>query len=230
MEQRVLAIGDIHGCYDVLRALIDYVQPSDQDILVTLGDYVDRGPSSMAVIDWLIQAHSNMNIVSLRGNHEIMFCDARLSPEYLESFCRYGGQSTLDSYSPFEGTPGRIEDVPEEHWQFIEQRLQPYYETESHIFVHANLYPDLPLEDQPDYMIYWEKFTDPPPHFSGKTMICGHTSQKSGLPLKKDRAICIDTWAYGEGWLSCLDARSQFVWQANRAGETRKFFLDDGSP
>lgn len=58
-------------------------------------------------------------------------------------------------------------------------------------------------------------------------MVCGHSSQKSGLPLNHGHAICIDTWACGQGWLTCLDVESGKVWQANEARETRHFSLDD---
>jgi hypothetical protein len=59
------------------------------------------------------------------------------------------------------------------------------------------------------------------PHESGKTMICGHSAQRSGRPLVLDHAICIDTWVYGDGWLTCLDVASEVYWQANERGESR---------
>ena len=102
----------------------------------------------------------------------------------------------------------------------------PYYETEKHIFVHANLYPDLPLAEQPDYMLYWDKLVEPCAHVSGKTMICGHTRQKSGLPLDWDTTICIDTNVYGDGWLTCLDVLTGRIWQANELGKARTGWLD----
>jgi serine/threonine protein phosphatase 1 len=52
-------------------------------------------------------------------------------------------------------------------------------------------------------------------------MICGHSSQRSGRPLVLDHAICIDTWVYGDGWLTCLDLDAELYWQANQRGETR---------
>jgi serine/threonine protein phosphatase 1 len=59
-------------------------------------------------------------------------------------------------------------------------------------------------------------------------MVCGHTTQKNGLPLNIGHAVCIDTWACGEGgWLSCLDIYSGFVYQANQARETRRLRLGD---
>ncbi|MCW3055677.1 MAG: serine/threonine protein phosphatase [Chthonomonadales bacterium] len=58
-------------------------------------------------------------------------------------------------------------------------------------------------------------------------MVCGHTSQKNGLPANKGYAVCIDTWAYGQGWLSCLDIKTGLVWQTNQAGQQRQFHLSD---
>jgi serine/threonine protein phosphatase 1 len=98
-----------------------------------------------------------------------------------------------------------------------------------HIFVHANLYADAALEDQPDFMLYWEKF-DPAqgPHESGKIMVCGHTPQRSGVPVNVGHSVCIDTKAHGGGWLTCLDVASGRYWQANEQGETRSDWLEEG--
>ena len=126
------------------------------------------------------------------------------------------------------GGPRRLDDIPADHWEFLESETRAYYETPTHFFVHANAYPDIPLEDQPDFMLYWEKFDDPPPHVSGKVMICGHTPQRSGrAQVDIGHAICIDTNACRGGWLTCLDVDSGLYWQANQAGETRKAFLED---
>jgi serine/threonine protein phosphatase 1 len=114
-----------------------------------------------------------------------------------------------------------MSDVPDAHWQFLEEGLRAWYETPTHFFVHANYYPHRPLTEQPEDMLYWEKFNDPRPHQSGKIMVCGHTPQKSGIPRNVGHAICIDTWAYGNGWLTCLDVDSGKYWQANQRRETR---------
>jgi serine/threonine protein phosphatase 1 len=105
--------------------------------------------------------------------------------------------------------------------------LLPYYETDTHFFVHANADPHLDLIDQPDYTLYWERFNYPVLHQSGKIMVCGHSSQKCGLPVNTQSAICIDTWACGTGWLTCLDVQAGVLWQANQQGETRRLSLDD---
>ena len=62
----------------------------------------------------------------------------------------------------------------------------------------------------------------PPPHQSGKSMVCGHTSQPSGLPVNLGHAICIDTWVYGDGWLTALDVGSGRYWQTNERGGRRE--------
>ena len=57
---------------------------------------------------------------------------------------------------------------------------------------------------------------------SGKTLVCGHSEQRSGVPLVIPGAIGIDTWCYGGGWLTCLDVETGHYWQANEVGETRE--------
>ena len=221
---RHLAVGDIHGCFTALTTLAAYVPFRPDDVIVTLGDYVNRGPNSFAVVDWLIEYRRSAQLVALRGNHEIMMLKARNNDDALRQWIACGGDATLASYSPL-GDSGRLDDVPDSHWQFMEE-TRPWFETPSHFFVHANAYPDLPLDDQPEYMLYWEKFDDPPPHENGKTMVCGHTSQKSGLPRNLGHAVCIDTWACGNGWLSCLNSDTGELWQSNQRGEARKSRID----
>lgn len=218
---RSLAIGDIHGCFAALKALADYVPFQDTDRLILLGDYVDRGPDSRAVLDWLIDRARKGPLVALRGNHEIMMLAARDDPAAERDWMDYGARATLTSYSPL-GDQGRLSDVPDEHWEFLENQTLRWFETASHFFVHANAYPQIPLRDQPDLMLYWEKFNDAPPHCSGKIMVCGHTPQKSGRPRSLGRAVCIDTCAHGGGWLTCLDVATGEYWQTNQRGECRR--------
>jgi serine/threonine protein phosphatase 1 len=226
---RHLAIGDIHGCFTALESLIDFVAPHCDDTIVTLGDYVDRGPDSRSVIDLLIDLSGKHSLVPLRGNHEIMMLDARDKNSWLQPWLKYGGDATLASYAKAEGEPGSFADIPDAHIDFLENRLVPYYEMESHFFVHAFADAEVSLEEQKDPTLYWRKYIDPEPHCSGKTMVCGHTIQLEGIPLNSGHAICIDTWAYGDGWLSCLDVESGMIWQANEAGERRSFTLDDAT-
>jgi serine/threonine protein phosphatase 1 len=224
---RHLAIGDIHGCIGALRALVDYISPCSDDTIVTLGDYVDRGPDSRAVLDFVIELGASCHHVPLRGNHEIMMLDARQKKSWLRPWLQYGGDATLRSYSPSPGETGSFDDVPDSHIDFLENKLASYHECDSHFFVHANADADVPLDKQSDATLYWRKYGDPERHCSDKIMVCGHSAQRSGLPLSNGHAICIDTWAHGGGWLSCLDAGTGMIWQTNEAGDKRRFSLDE---
>ena len=224
---RHLVVGDIHGCFDSLKALVDFVEVREDDVIITLGDYVDRGPKSKEVIDWLIETSQTHNLIPLRGNHDIMMHNANLTQVCEKSWYSCGGDKTLNSYAPIKGKRGDISDIPDHHWKFIAENLIPYYEMETHFFVHANVDPVAALDEQSEVMLYWEKYNDPPRHISGKIMVCGHTAQSSGVPKTNGNAICLDTKVYQTGWLTCLHVESGFIWQANESGETRTLNLDE---
>lgn len=215
-SMRHLAIGDIHGCARALDVLLESVRPSADDTVVTLGDYVDRGPNSRGVIDLLLDLGTRCQHVALRGNHELMMLDAMHSESWLRLWLGSGGEATLASYG------GSFDDIPAEHLEFLGNCLRPFHECDTHFFVHANARANIPLDQQPDAARYWQKFRDPEAHLSGKTMVCGHTPQNSGLPIRNEHAICIDTKVYAaDGWLTCLDIGSGMIWQANEFGDTR---------
>lgn len=216
MPQRTIAIGDIHGCAKALAALIDVIDPAEDDVIVPLGDYVDRGLDSRAVVDLLIDLVDRCQLIPLLGNHEAMMLEAIDSPKVREFWYRAGGNTTIDSYG------GSLEDVPFDHLVFL-RGLKRYHETNSHLFVHANYDEALSLEQQPDRLLLWEHVvhTMPGRHRSGKTAIVGHTPQGTGEILDMGHLICIDTYCFGGGWLTALDAESGHVWQANRFGELR---------
>lgn len=219
--KRQLVMGDLHGCYDALRTLCDAVGLTPADTLITLGDYVNKGPDSRRVIDWLLELDGWLTLVPLRGNHDLLMHNARFDRAAYHRWQRAGGEATLRSYAGSTGRVGTLADVPASHWQFLDKRLLPSFATDTHFFVHAGVDPALPLEDQPPAMLYECTFSDPKPHCSGKIMVCGHTAQKSGVPLVTGHAICLDTWCSGRGWLSCLNLGSALVHQANQGGATR---------
>jgi serine/threonine protein phosphatase 1 len=225
--KRHLAIGDIHGCFNALKSLVEFVSFRPDDTIVTLGDYVDRGPDSRAVLEFLIEFGKTHNHVALRGNHEIMMLDSRDNKSWFGPWMSYGGAETLRSYAAAGADEGTFDDVPPSHYEFLQDRLVSYYECETHFFVHANVDPAKPLENQADSSLYWRKYRGPVEHVSGKIMVCGHSAQRDGAPRVDKRSVCIDTWAHGGGWLTCLDVGSAAVWQANEKGATRAFQLGE---
>ncbi|TWT52454.1 Serine/threonine-protein phosphatase 1 [Rubripirellula amarantea] len=228
MMPRHLAIGDVHGCLDALLALVDFVGIRDDDVVVTLGDYVDRGPDTCGVLDWLIKFDQTHGLVPLRGNHEIMMLEARNDDYGKVRWGKFGGIQALESYEDREGNVTDLSDIPDSHWRFLLNRLLPYYETQSHIFVHASVDPSEPMTEQSDHMLFWHQYSKSfPGHVSGKTVVCGHTSQSSGIPITNGHAICIDTAACRGGWLTCLDVESGTLWQANQASETRQMNVSE---
>jgi serine/threonine protein phosphatase 1 len=240
-DMRTLVIGDIHGCLRAFTALLDAVAPAPDDRIITLGDYVDRGPNSRGVMDRLVALYATGRLVALRGNHDVMMLDARDKHDLTWLYC--GGRQALHSYGvpdwkitgflDGEGWFGEPDEllakIPPRHWEFLENDCVPYFETETHFFVHANAYADLPLDEQPDFMLYWEKLVAPCAHSSGKVMVCGHTRQTSGRPLNLGTTVCLDTNVYDGGWLTCLDVGSGRIWQANELGEVCTGLLEDCS-
>lgn len=225
---RTLAIGDVHGCLTALDTLLGFIALKSDDHLIFLGDYIDRGPDSKGVLDRVIQLRLTGQVETLRGNHELMLLGAAEDPTGLRFWKYCGGQEALDSYSTLGQEP-TLKDIPAAHWHFVRQNCLDWYETDTHIFVHANAKCDWPMNRQESQYLHWE-FLDPAkfqPHFTGKTVVCGHSEQRSGKPLVIRGAVGIDTWAYGGGWLTCLDVDAGHYWQANELGDTRTGRLAD---
>lgn len=219
MSQRLIAIGDIHGCSRALESLLAAIEPQQDDVIVTLGDYVDRGPDSKGVIDRLIELRQHCQVIALQGNHEEMMLDVVREQKPHLRWLQYGGVETLDSY----GFIGDLNVIPEAHFEFFDSMLD-YYETESHLFFHANYQPDLDLSEQDIFTLRWQKLTEfvPGPHRTGKKAILGHTHDRAGEIFDAGHFVCIDTYCYGGGWLTALDVNSGHLWQANIHGQVRQ--------
>jgi serine/threonine protein phosphatase 1 len=218
MEGRVIAVGDIHGCLVAFQAILKAIEPRQEDVLVLLGDYVDRGPSSRQVIDEIIELRKACHVITLFGNHEEMMRDVVSGARPPYDWLRYGGVDTLDSY----GFVGDLAVVPENHREFLAS-LVDSYETNTHFFVHANYDPNRDLNEQPAELLRWVKLSEffPEPHRNKKIAVVGHTHHRKGEILRLPHLVCIDTYCYGGGWLTAYEIGSEQVWQANRDGELR---------
>lgn len=217
---RLFAIGDIHGCLAALDTLLTSLELRAQDLVVFLGDYVDRGPDSRGVIQRLLGLEHEGQHIFLRGNHEAWMLSARTNFSMFQSWLEVGGVETLESYETVD-----LFAIPTSHWLFIE-RTRLFFESEGHIFVHGASGQG-PLAETDEVWLLWHRIHNIEPHPSGKRVICGHTSQKKGRPLNRDFAVCIDTYAYGGGWLTALEVSSDEVFQANQFGETRSGTLEE---
>jgi serine/threonine protein phosphatase 1 len=216
---RLIAIGDIHGCLAALQAVLEAVAPRPDDTIVALGDYVDRGPDSRGVIETLRALAGQTQVVSILGNHdEMMLKVCRGRRDLMFDWLAYGGDATLLSYGVLA-----LEAVWPQHLNFLEA-CPVYFETERHFFVHGNYQPNVALARQPREVLMWESLKKrvPTAHESGKTAVVGHTAQKSGKILDLGYLKCIDTWCYGDGWLTAMDVDTGQVWQAAKNGKRRQ--------
>lgn len=225
MPSRLIAIGDIHGALPALDQLLAQIQPAATDTLVFLGDVVDRGCCSRQTIDRILELESSTTVIPLFGNHEEMMLRARGGGGALDYWLINGGDATLLSYGT-DAAALHLDAIPQAHWDYLES-CEDYYETPTTIFVHALYDPDLSMGGQSSQMLRWEKWQNPGPHRSGKFVVCGHTSQRNALPCRLPHAVCIDTYAYGGGWLTALDVHAGTLWQANLRGDHRVIHLED---
>jgi serine/threonine protein phosphatase 1 len=213
------AIGDIHGHYWKLVSLMNQLPLKPQDRLVFVGDYIDRGPASREVIDFLIELRRERpSTVFLRGNHEQMMLDAKAShlarqrrfpaQDEMVLWIGNGGSETLDSYPPRRPW---YERVPEEHWSFIEESRMEHVE-DGYRFVHAGYLPDgarWPYEQDPRLWVR-EEFIESEIDFDG-LVIFGHTPQRHGRTLVMRNKIGIDTGAAYGGPLTAIGLAGEGV-------------------
>jgi len=173
-----------------MDALLDRLQPSSDDTLVFVGDYIDRGPDSKGVIDRLLTLQHEVDCVFLRGNHEELILGYLDRGEY-DLWAINGGLTTLQSYGQF----GEGATIPPEHETFIRE-TKIYHETEDFLFVHAGIKPNLTVAENlaaDDPMVFlWERghLKAPNPPWE-KTVVCGHTPVSE--PVNEPHLINIDT-------------------------------------
>lgn len=224
MAARTIAIGDIHGCDDALAALIEAIAPQPDDMIVPLGDYIDRGPQSARVLERLIALAERCRLTPLLGDHEQMLLDALRDVAAMRIWLQCGGAATLRSYGWVPHGPKRAlaELIPPSHREFL-LGCRSYFETATHLFMHAGYQPELPMEEQLAQALLSRvtSASTAAPHRSGKIAVVGHTRQLSGEVLDLGFLLCIDTNCVRGGWLTALDTSSGQVWQSDSSGRIR---------
>ena len=219
---RVYAIGDIHGRLDLLGELHDRIiadreaRPIANAEIVYLGDYVDRGPASMKVVEALVsQPLEGFRIVHLKGNHEDFLLRFYDRGEMGESWLMNGGGATLASYG-VDGAEDTFQAlwslkeirtafrdaVPRAHLDFF-NGLALNYQLGGYVFVHAGLRPGRTIESQSAQDMMWirDEFLFSEADF-GAIVVHGHTPRPD--PIVRANRIGIDTMAYRTGQLTCL--------------------------
>jgi serine/threonine protein phosphatase 1 len=182
-------------------------------IEVYLGDYVDRGPQSRAVIDLLIERARHRDTVFLKGNHETFVMDFVEQPDVLRSWRQFGGLETLMSYgmrpsmNPSDTELGELSTalrttLPDSHYEFF-RSLVPYFSLGDFYFVHAGVKPGIPLAEQSEQDLLWirDEFLLFEERYE-KMIVHGHTPVRE--PEFQPNRINIDTGAYATGRLTCL--------------------------
>ena len=219
MPGRLIAIGDLHGCVAALDAILENVAPQADDTIVTLGDYIDRGPDSRGVVARLLELRTACRLVPLLGNHDDILLDiCQGAEELMGDWLTFGGEETLASYQTT-----KPQKIPVDHIEFLES-CTLMYEAERHFFTHGSYDPRLPLGEQNPRLLLWGKLRPAPPgpHPSGKIAIVGHTAQRDGQILDLGYLKCIDTCCYGNGYLTALDVNTGHVWQADKKGRMKE--------
>jgi serine/threonine protein phosphatase 1 len=216
---RIFAIGDIHGCLDAFNDLLAKIEddvkksPVDHWQIITLGDYLDRGPSSKQVVDRLIGLTSTHGLIALKGNHDVWLSDFIERPELFSAWEPWGAAATLLSYGvDAASAPGLSQHaalaaelgqvIPPEHIDFL-KNLPCYHLCGDYLFVHAGLRPGIALSDQSeaDLIGIRQEFLRHHGQFE-KFVIHGHTPVVE--PDVRSNRINIDTGAYATHRLTCL--------------------------
>jgi serine/threonine protein phosphatase 1 len=231
---RAYAIGDVHGCLDLLEEILAKIAADSRarkparTTIVFLGDLIDRGPQSSEVVERLRTYRPEFaSVVFLMGNHEevllrIMSGETDILPDWL----RFGGSECARSYGldpvdletrePAAALRLLRRAVPKEHLKF----LSSFADTASfgkYLFVHAGIRPGVPLSEQsaPDLRWIREPFLDDGSDH-GRIVVHGHTI--SDEVDERSNRIGLDTGAYWTGVLSAVGLEENERWFLQATG------------
>ncbi|WP_035274180.1 metallophosphoesterase [Desulfogranum japonicum] len=227
MMEKVFCIGDIHGCFDRLKALFELLPVDrERDTLVFLGDYINRGPDSAKVLDFLLELeHTHAQVVFLRGNHEQALLEYAESAdvELLPSLRVMGIEATIASYGAGMHTLQSLSCFPERHKAFLSSLLFAWF-WNGYIFTHADISnalieryvdgdePDEASLQQEASLLSSRRFWEREEYSRDITVVFGHTPFLS--PLVRPRQICIDTGAVYGNVLTALELPTRRFYHA----------------
>jgi serine/threonine protein phosphatase 1 len=212
-------IPDIHGRHDLLNeGLAEIAARGDASVIVTIGDYVDKGPDSKQVIERLLPGVAEgRRLVALKGNHDAMMVEALRDPSKMAAWIAKGGDAALASYG---GDPA---DVPEDHIAWLD-RLQLMHVDARRIYVHAGVDPDIALDQQSEATLLWKRYPKGfPGGYGDRHVVHGHDNFPEG-PLLYEGRTNLDTLAWRTGRLTIG------IFDDDRPGGPGDFIVIRGSP
>ena len=210
-KYKVFAVGDIHGCYRKLVSLMERL-PLDAatDFLIFLGDYINRGPESREVIEYLLEVGRKVqNTVFLMGNHEYALLEYYRTGnlDYLRMLRTMCVEETLTSYSNSAvHSLGDLSFLPREHIRFLES-LRLYFRLEGYLFIHAGTIPGEDIDRcPPDRLLTVREIFLHNEKASDEITVFGHTPFET--PLVTRNKIGIDTGAAHGNLLTAVELPS----------------------
>jgi serine/threonine protein phosphatase 1 len=197
-------IGDVHGFQSQLQLLLNQFTFTKDDTLIFLGDYVDKGPDVSGTLEFLSTLKLGCEIIFLRGNHDQSFLKACRDPAAISLWECLAGDSPLTSYG-IGVTESVLQTIPPHHLRFLEETCQNFHQDEDFIYVHGGIQSHLDPGEESTERLHWSTLSQAVPHLSGKTVIFGHSAQKSGRVADLGHTICVDTGITSGGFLTCLN-------------------------
>lgn len=218
--QRIYAVGDVHGCYDLLVSLLGQIRDhwtntggrKEQTSLLFLGDIIDRGPDSKTCLELISKLWSANQVIVLRGNHEDMMIEAAQGNAAAQAvWLANGGIETLASFDidpprtgedAFDFAERLVAGVAAPIWDMLHNTVHSW-RSGDYLFAHAGVDPNVPLDKQDNLTLLSirEEFTQSD-KWHGAVIVHGH-SIVDRVEIRTNRIAC-DTGAYRTGVLSCI--------------------------
>ncbi|WP_419826824.1 metallophosphoesterase family protein [Sphingomonas sp.] len=234
-HERIYAIGDVHGCLDLLVTLLTRIRadaerrPAQRTRILFIGDLIDRGPCSREVVEWL---HDNTgrdgDVIVLRGNHEQMMIQALDGDEpSFEAWLRFGGEQTLRSWG-FQDNDFALElaDIVAAARRAVPPSVTAWlaalpfsYRSGDFYFVHAGIRPGTSLARQHPDDLLWigEEFLSAEVEHEA-VIVHGHSVREHGPEMLRHR-INLDTGAYRTGRLTAVGFEGSRQWSISATSE-----------
>ena len=186
MAERRLVVGDIHGCYYTMQKLLDEkIRLSSDDHIYFLGDYIDRGPRSRDVLEFMLKLKAQgYHVFFIKGNHELMLLHAMEDEQNLMHWFQNGAEETLQSFNvpeAFRYGQDALKSIPDEICNFL-SGMPWYYELKDYVLVHAGLnFDETDVFSDTESMVWIRNYHYDGEKVGNKTIVHGHTP----LPLER---------------------------------------------